>query len=376
MPYFRRYRRRGYGRQYRRWYGRRGWTRSWKGGMNRRIQNGTRTFSCTIPIEGISAMVIPANSYYTNVYAISPWQHNPSSQYSPYYECNLMISDLYKTYAKLYDEMKIDWVSFEIAILDVIGNGGVFSACRLWTTVDRKTTTDDFIHPMTSYQIRTSSGAQGTMLTNNSRTVTRRFIAASDLQERTCWHDCSIEETTTGTPPALLIYDRAFVKAAENVLFFSPSLWYSLELNTAPAAQTSVNVSIKVKYGVTFRNAKFGLSAQAATKSEGTEMDRRVEVLPVETKTAGKTVEEPVLKGMLKKAVDRLVLYLSDGVGEWDTGEASMDEDLKYAYERLGEENFRKMFKDFYDDELLTLGLVKKEVMDDDPTELVKDSKS
>lgn len=284
MAYYRGYYRRGYGRgygrSYRRWYGRRGWTRSWRGGMNRRIQNGTRTFSCTVPIEGISAMVVPANSFYTSVYAISPWMLSPSSQYSPYYECSLMMSDLYRTYAKLYDEVKIDWVSYEITILDVIGQGGVFSACRLWTTVDRKFTTDDSFVPMTGYQIRTSSGAQGTMLTNNSRTITRRYIAARDIQERTVWHDCTIAEGTTGDPPAQHVYDKAWVKGAENIMFFSPALWYVLELNSAPGAQTMINVSLKVKYGVTFRNAKFGLSAQANAKVIEAMRGPEIEVLP------------------------------------------------------------------------------------------------
>lgn len=237
--------------------------------MNRRIQSGTRTFSCTVPVEGLSTMVVPANQFVSNVYAISPWIHNPSSAYAPYYEANLMMSDLYKTYSRLYDEVKIDWVSYEITILDVIGQGGDFSACRLWTTVDRKFTIDDAQTPMTALQVRSSSGAQGTMFTNNSRTLTRRYIAAKDLQERTVWHDCTILETTTGQPPSPQVYDKAWVKAAENILFFSPSLWYCLELNAAPAEQTLINISVKVNYGVTFRNPKFGIAAQAGAKVEG-----------------------------------------------------------------------------------------------------------
>lgn len=284
MPYYRGYYRRGYGgygRRYRRWYGRRGWTRSWRGGMNRRIQSGTRTFSCTVPVEGIYSAIVGAGSFQSNVYALAPWRYDPSNAAADYFQASLMMSDLYRTYAKLYDEVKLDWVSYEVTVLDVIGQGGVFSACRVWTTVDRKFTVEDSSYPMTAYQVRTSSGAQGTMLTNNSRTIIRRYIAARDLQERTVWHDATISEGQTGDPPALVIYDKAWNGVHNNCLFFSPALWYFLELNSAPAAQTLVNLSIKVKYGVTFRNAKFGLSAQANSKiGEIASRGPEIEVLP------------------------------------------------------------------------------------------------
>lgn len=270
MPYYRRgYYRRGYGRTYRRWYGRRGWTRSWRGGMNRRILNGTRTFSMTVPVEGIYTAVIPANSYNTVVGAIEPFFYMPSNANSQLLEGSLVMSELYRTYSKLYDEVKIDWVSYELSVLDVIGQGGTFSACRMWTNVDRKFTRQDLEDAPTSYQVRTASSAQGVMMTNNSRTIIRRYVSASDLQERTCWHDCDVYEVTGA---AAQFYDLAWYRANENVNFFAPALYYFMELNQAPAAQTAMNLSIKVKYGVTFRNAKYGLSA-AANRSAGLDSD-------------------------------------------------------------------------------------------------------
>lgn len=283
MPYYRRgYYRRGYGRGYRRWYGRRGWTRSWRGSMNRRIQSGTRSFSMTVPVEGIYSAVVPGGSYNTVVGCVEPFWYMPSLANSQLLQGSLVMSELYRTYSKLYDEMKIDWVSWEISVLDVIGQGGAFSACRLWTTVDRKFTRQDVEDAPTAYQVRTASSAQGVMLVNNSRAVVRRYVGASDLQERTCWHDCDVFEAGG----VVQMYDYAWYRANENVNFFAPALFYFMELNSAPAAQTLINLSIKVKYGVTFRNAKYGLTAAASKGSGGIDSDGvdrsglKIEVLP------------------------------------------------------------------------------------------------
>lgn len=291
MPYYRRgFSRRGYGgygRGYRRWYGRRGWTRSWRGSMNHRTQSGTRTFSMTVPVEGIYSMIVDSGSFNTHVYAVSTFKYAAGSAAADYMQCPVVMTDLYRTYAHLYDEVKVDWVSYEVSILDVIGNGGTFSACRLWTTVDRKCCLTDLTNPMSAYQVRTSSGAQGTMMTNNSRTVVRRYLAARDLQERITYHDCGVYAGTEGNPAYQVYLDSAWQSASNNLLFFSPALYYFLELNAAPSSQQAINVSVKVKYGVTFRNAKFGLSAPASgAKVDGVDADGvdrsglKIEILP------------------------------------------------------------------------------------------------
>lgn len=371
MPYYRRGYRRGYGRSYRRWYGRRGWTRSWRGGMTRRIQSGTRTFSMVVPVEGIYTAVVPAHSYNTVVGCVSPYFYEPANAHPELLEGTLVMSELYRTYCKLYDEVKIDWVSWELSVLDVIGQGGVFSACRLWTTIDRKFTRQDLRAPPTAYQVRTASSAKGIMMVNNSRTVTRRYIAATDLQERTTWHDCDVSANEGNTQ----FYDIAWYGANENLGFFCPACYYFMELNNAPGAQTAINLSIKVKYGVTFRNAKFGLSAAApaAAKVDGG-VDFRAE--PVKTEVAGKSESvKPTLTGMAKDALGRLALNVSDVPNEYETGENDWHEDLEFLISKVGVDGVRSYFPEgscvLYDDYLKERG-----VMDDDPTEVVKDAKS
>lgn len=264
--------RRGY-RRYRRGYGRY-WRRNWwrRGSMNRRIQSGTRTFSMTVPVEGIYSMVVSAGNYNTNVYCVSPYRYAPGAANADYLQCPVVMTELYRTYAKLYDEVKIDWASYEVSVLDVIGSGGTFSACRLWTTVDRKFAASDLSSPMNAYQVRTSSGAQGTMMTNNSRTIVRRYLAARDLQERITFHDCTVVAGTEGSPAYQYFNDGAWASASSNLMFFAPSMFYFLELNDAPSSQKAITVSVKVKYGVTFRNAKFGLSSEAPSKDVGVDI--------------------------------------------------------------------------------------------------------
>lgn len=287
MPFYRRGYRRNYGRAYRRWYGRRGWTRSWRGGMSRRIASGTRTFSMTVPMENIFSVVFPANEYNSVVQCISPFWYNPSGANPEYMLCPLIQSQLYRTYCQLYDEVKIDWVSYEISILDPIGSGaGNYAAMRMWTAVDRRVTRGDLVdanEQPSAPQIRNMSSAQGTMFVNNSRAVVRRYLAASDLGERITYHDCSFSSSAVGSP--LQFYDNAWYAGASNITFFCPGLWFFLECVSTQAAQHSCNVSVKCKYGVTFRNAKFGLAVtgNAGPKAVAKEVGRvvpEIEVLP------------------------------------------------------------------------------------------------
>lgn len=380
MPYYRRGYRRGYGRAYRRWYGRRGWTRSWRrGGLSRRIASGTRTFSMTVPMENLFSVVFPANEYNSVVQCISPFMYAPGSAHPELYCCPLIQSQLYRTYCQLYDEVKVDWCSYEISIVDPVGSGN-YIAIRLWTAVDRRVTRQDFDdgERPTAAQIRNMSSAQGTMFVNNSRAIVRRYIAASDLGERITYHDCSF--TTIAGPP-LVYRDNAWYDAVNNLTFFSPGMWFYIESTDAVSTQRSINVSVKCKYGVTFRNAKFGLSVtgNAGPKSVAAVLDKRdvpsVEVLPeLEEKTEDEVVK-PALTGMAKDAVARLALNVSDNCDEYVTGENDFKEDLEFLISKMGIDGVRKYFPEGscleYDKYLKERG-----DMDDDVTELVKDSKS
>lgn len=263
------YRRRGYGRRYRRYFNRRGWTRSWRGGVNRRSLSGTRTFSCVVPVEEIVTVPVAAESFNSGVCCVNPYAYYPGSAVANLYLGSLFLSTLYRTYCQLYDEVKIDWVSVEIAVMDTIGQGGDFAAVRFWTAWDRKLQSNDVSSEPTYISVRTSSSAQSTLMVNNSRAVTHRYVRATDLQERITFHDCSF--ASSGSPP--ITTDRAWFNSTHNVMFFSPGLLFFFELNSAPRAQTGINCSLKVKYGVTFRNPKFGLSAEGRSAESGVKID-------------------------------------------------------------------------------------------------------
>lgn len=283
MAYFRRYG--GYGRRYRRWYNRRGWTRSWRrGSMSRRIASGTRTFSMTVPMENIFTVNFMGGQYNSVVQCIEPFYFDPSAAHPEFLCCPLIQSQLYRTYAQLYDDVKIDWCSYEISILDPIGSQ-TYNALRLWTAVDRRVTKNDVTdvnEAPTAPQIRNMSSAQGTMFVNNSRAVVRRYIAASDLAERTTYHDCSF---TAAAAPNISFIDKAWNHGDNNIPFFCPGLWFFVESTTSTADTRAISVSVKCKYGITFRNAKFGLAVtgNAGPKSAAVSDKRDV---------AGKSVSE------------------------------------------------------------------------------------
>lgn len=284
MAFYRRGYRRGYGRGYRRWYGRRGWTRSWRGSLSRRIASGTRTFSMTVPMENLFTVNWLPDQYNSVVQCISPFWYNPGGAYPELLACPLIQSQLYRTYCQLYDEVKIDWCSYEISIVDPVGSGN-YIAVRLWTAVDRRVTRSDVSIPAdvpTAPQIRNMSSAQGTMFVNNSRAIVRRYIAASDLGERITFHDCSFN--TVAGPP-LQYVDNAWYDAGNNLPFFCPGMWFFVEATNSISTARSINVSVKCKYGVTFRNAKFGLSVSgnAGPKTAAVPDKRdgvKIEVLP------------------------------------------------------------------------------------------------
>lgn len=380
MAYYRRGFRRGYGRAYRRWYARRGWTRSWRrGSMSRRIASGTRTFSMTVPMENIFTVNFLAGQFNSVVQCIEPFYFNPSAASPELLCCPLIQSQLYRTYAQLYDDVKIDWCSYEISILDPIG-GESYNAVRLWTAVDRRVTKNDVSdinQAPTAPQIRNMSSAQGTMFVNNSRAVVRRYIAASDLGERITYHDCSFNTTAA---PNISFVDHAWYDGNNNITFFCPGLWFFIESTVSTGSTRAISVSVKCKYGVTFRNAKFGLAVtgNAGPKSAAVP-DKRdgssVEVLPdVEDAVKSESVK-PVLTGMAKDALARLSLYVSDVPDEYEKGDNDWREDLEFLISKVGVDGVRKYFPEGccleYDKYLKDRG-----DMDDDVTVLVKDSKS
>ena len=272
MAYYRG--RRGYGRRYRRWYNRRGWTRSWRSSSVKSAQqSGERRFKLVVPVTTFYGVAVAQGAKNSDVACVSPWCDGTYHESNEMCIGNMLLNDLYWVYSKLYDEVKIDWMSCELSIMNDLGGNGVPSACAIVTCVDRRVNVDevDYNHhsddesddPMTFLQMRQSSSSNIYTCTNQTKKTVRRYVAASDLMERSTFHDCTIAEGEDAHGN-ITHYDSAWNKLGPAVNFFSPGVYFGiLCTDSAPAGGYSFVVQVNVKYGLTFRNPKYGLGVDA-----------------------------------------------------------------------------------------------------------------
>lgn len=369
MPYYRR----GYSRRGR--YGYRGYNRSWRrrgwfrrGGLSRASTQGNRRFSVIVPTQSVFNFTVPAGQYWSDLFALCPYANNPGIKLQ---QASLPSSLLYRTYCRLYDQVKIDWVSCKISIMSLVGAGGIAPAVKVVTMWDRDMTVMEGvpqggqIHVPTIDNLQSGSESQTSLIVNNSRAVINRFNAASDIQERTTFHDCSISNETGGA--GAFYADYLWYNGKR--VGYCPGLYVALNSATAPGegSQFTFTCSLDVKWHVTFRNPKFGLSSSGSSNSK-TVSDLVTESVPV--KAAGKSVAKsvsfdagavsdvlPTYTGLLGDAVDRLTAGMDDP-GVYDDGEYNIKEDVEFAYGKLGDEKFHEVFKDHYDLILREIGLI------------------
>lgn len=271
MSYYRRGYRFPYGRSrlgYRRGYNRY-WRRNW--GRQRSLYGsqaaGSRRFSIVVPCEKAFQMIVSQSNFWSQLLAVSPYGFIPgSNEQSGRTSGSLLSSVLYRTYCGLYDEVKIDSCFVKFTIMSLLGNGGVVPALKFVSMWDRQSRFSEIVSGSglpSSNTLSTGSESQATFLTSTSRGVVTRFNRASDLQERTTFHDCSI--STNGSN----VYDGEW--AAGGNVGYAPALYFALNTATSPGSGLTYtfNCSIEVRWKVTFRNPKFGLSAgQTSAKGE------------------------------------------------------------------------------------------------------------
>lgn len=327
--YFRGYRtrtsygRRGYGRAWRR----RGWYRS----TNYRSVSGRKAVNVRIPVEVIFQFTIPANGSWSQLACIHPYMAKASNGTMPSLGLGAAVdTKLYQTYCDMYDQVKLNTMSVDIGLCDVVGAGagaGGFPAVNMYTGWDRCVNNNELISAnYTVDKLKNGSEAQSYLITNNSRQVVRRWNRASDLQERTQFHDCSCS-TATG---AGYTYADECVLYNSDVHFYCPGLYLAF---FTPVISTTgnryINVSFKITYNFTFRNPKFGLSAGNA---------KGVETFAGVTKSL-KSADIVSASTRLKAARDDFV------AGSLSSSKVdSLYEDFKIVYEGLGEETFKEIF--------------------------------
>lgn len=266
--------------KYRRRYGRR-WSRYRRYGAYsryRRRRSGTSSTASSrgrirvrVPIQQVIAVPVAAAEQDSSIITSSPWYQAKlplDAGSPPYGMCGAVSTALYRAYANLYDQVKCDGVVTRLSILTAIGSSTT-PAIQVVMAYDRLGSHREVINnpsspnefPLTTADLFNYSSASVVSAINNSVAKTSRSCWATDIQERTQFHDCSL----FGPSSTRTEIDVDFNSNANKVSYFSPLTLIGLRLAAAPSASTSIQVLLEQTYYFTFRNPKFGGSASGAS---------------------------------------------------------------------------------------------------------------
>lgn len=243
----------GYGR-----YFRRGW---WRSGVARSQTSGTRRFNLSVPIEDTIAVPLLNQSNRSWTFAFSPFGTvDIANTYDTWYGFlgSLLTSNLYNTYCRLYDQVKINSVSVQLSVLSIPAG----TAVKVYTSVDREANFDELRARPSHANILSGAETMSTQFTSLDRSIVRRYLKARDLQERTKFLDSTSATYPIAQTQTLPAYNvAANVDWYQHVQSFAPAIYGFLELSKkAEAYPASVTFAYKVRWNVTFRNPKFSIA--------------------------------------------------------------------------------------------------------------------
>lgn len=244
------------GRRGRRYFRRRFYRRGYGAGFAQR--NGRRQFTLSVPVENINSVTIAANSGLSNLLRTCPYRTRVGSSDTEdnrrIVAQSLFESAAYRLYTKLYDQVKINYVVHRVGIAANVGDANI-PALKVYTAWDRHLGPDEAVPSVDDMLNGPESTSQ--MFVNNSRAEFTRYCRASDLSERTTFHNCLYEFSANN-------YYRDQEWATGSPIGFSPSMFLCVQASNTTASSRVVPINISSTYSVTFRNPRFGLSAQGA----------------------------------------------------------------------------------------------------------------
>ena len=251
MPYYSRYRRRTGYSKYRRRYGYRrlGYRR-----YRRRTTGGSVTSRSRVRVkvqcEEVVQLTIAANTVNSTVCSSVPLpimeQGDP-----PTLAAGATESPLYRAYCGLFDQVKCDGVISKVSVTTPVGSGNSsVPALQIVTAYDRAGTYYEAAqlrqgtnaqgqvvyvnNPMTYPALLASSGSVVRSALNNSVAKLARSCWASDVQERTMFHDCTLQNR--GDVPADT-NDLAYSQTPHACPFFCPLFYVGFHLPTTAPTQ-------------------------------------------------------------------------------------------------------------------------------------------
>ena len=311
MPYYSRYRRRTGYSKYRRRYGYRrlGYRR-----YRRRTTSGSVTSRSRVRVkvqcEEVVQLTIAANTVNSTVCSSVPFAHYGTGRPAYTLAAGATESPLYRAYCGLFDQVKCDGVISKVSVTTPVGSGNsAVPALQIVTAYDRSGTYYEAAqlrqttnaagavvyvdNPMTYGALQDSSGSIVRSALNNSVAKTARSCWASDIQERTTFHDCTLISRVDVPADT---NDAAYSRNPEACPFFCPLFYVGFHLpTTAPTQPLTISFILSQTYYFTFRNPKYGSSggstnALAAVSAED----------PIETET----LDDEGLDALPQAAID------------------------------------------------------------------------
>lgn len=267
----------GYSYRYRRRYGRR-YSRYRRYGAYsryRRRRSGTSSTASSrgrirvrVPVQQLVTLTIPAQSIDSNVCTSSPYYQATSAL--PRGVAAAVAQRLYTAYVNLYDQVKCDGVVSNLSVVTPIGGAGALNAIQLVVAYDRFGNQNELINDdITTAQLFNFSSSVSRSAINNSVAKMSRSCWASDIQERTVFHDSTLSVLNNPAGATVAVFDRDFSSNTAKVGYFAPLTMFGVRLAAAaPEATTTVQVLLEQVYYFTFRQPKYGgdPSATASTR--------------------------------------------------------------------------------------------------------------
>lgn len=237
--------------------------RSWRRNSVYRSQtNGTRRFSVSIPVEAYASVPVVSGSRNTYSIVFQPWytSNSASATVPDYYSKygNVINNGVYQIYTRLYDEVKIDGVSLQVAVQGLPTSVNGFKCV---SAVDRHYALSDISSIQGVSRLMGAPESMSKTFTSLQNAKIYRSFWARDIGERTTFADSSLgtkDIAQTQTVPAYQMAGLTEFLNDATYQVFCPGITLGFELGAAPASAGTVEIQYKIVWKFTFRNPKYG----------------------------------------------------------------------------------------------------------------------
>lgn len=273
MPtYVYRYPRRRYGRRYSRSrrYGAYSRYRRRRSGASSTASSRARC-RVRVPVQQLVSLTISAKSVDSDVLTSSPYMYAAPS--APRAVCAAVTQPLYLAYTGLYDQVKCDGVVSTVSIVTPIGGTSSTGAIQVIMAYDRMASRMELISEATTLaQLFNHSSSVSRSAITNSVAKMSRSCWASDIQERTVFHDSHVSASQNAAQ------DDDYFSTQNKINYFAPMTMLGVRLaSAAPSADLTIQVLLEQTYYFTFRSPRYGgdPSATASIKSSPLTLNAR-----------------------------------------------------------------------------------------------------